>query len=93
MKASVEAYPYSEFVDIIGDDTVLLPTYALVMVLQIAFGKMFTSKNEQEHNNALVGICHVTRLWLAHRGCDLEALIREKMAYNASRPALHGRLY
>ena len=38
----------------------------------------------------MVGCIH---FWLNGRGYDLWELIREKMAYNASRPKLHGRAY
>lgn len=38
-------------------------------------------------------IAYVVEGWLAHRGVDLWQVIRLKMEYNKSRPALHGRLY
>lgn len=36
---------------------------------------------------------HFVNLWLEARGVDLWQVIRLKMEYNKSRPALHGRLY
>lgn len=43
--------------------------------------------------SALIVVILVTCAWLEIRGCDLWEVIRLKMAYNKSRPALHGRLY
>jgi hypothetical protein len=54
---------------------------------------MYSPEDMHEFGSALMVICYGTRMWMEYRGYDLEALIREKMAYNASRPALHGRLY
>lgn len=42
--------------------------------------------------NAAKMLCLIYR-WLALKGYDLWQLIRQKMEYNKSRPALHGRKY
>lgn len=42
---------------------------------------------------ALLSVVYLPRLWLELRGYDLFEIIRLKMAYNESRPALHGRKY
>lgn len=43
--------------------------------------------------SALIGSILAICAWLEIRGCDLWEVIRLKMEYNKSRPALHGRLY
>lgn len=93
LNAILGVYPYSRFVDVMRDCIIPLSTPEIVLQLQTALDKMYSPKEEQDFSAALTFICFSTRLWLAHRGYDLEALIREKMVYNASRPALHGRLY
>lgn len=85
---------YDEFVDRMQDDIIPLSTPRFVLLLQTAFDKMYSPEDMHEFGSALMVICYGTRMWLEHRGYDLEALIREKMAYNdASRAKLHGRLY
>lgn len=42
---------------------------------------------------AMYEIIACIEFWLKARGYDLWELIREKMAYNESRPKLHGRAY
>lgn len=44
-------------------------------------------------NSCILEIIYVVYIWLHHRGFDLWEIIRQKMAYNEARPALHGRLY
>lgn len=84
---------YGEFAYMMRDDIIPLSTPEFVLHLQTAFGKMSSPEDMPEFSSALMVICYGTRMWLEDRGYDLEALIREKIAYNASRPALHGRLY
>lgn len=59
---------------------------ALVDTSDIDVGYVETMK-------AMAIMIDAPRVWLAHRGYDLYEIIRLKMAYNASRPKLHGRLY
>lgn len=42
---------------------------------------------------SLLSVVYLPRLWLELRGYDLFEIIRLKMNYNKSRPALHGRKY
>ena len=84
---------YGEFAYMMRDNIIPLSTPRFVLRLQTAFNKLSCPEDMPEFNSALAVICYGTRMWLEHRGYDLEALIREKMAYNAPRPALHGRLY
>lgn len=93
LNATLGVWPYSEFIDMMQDDIITLSTPEFVLLPQTVFVKMHSPKDTNEFDSALTAICYGVRLWLAHRGYDLETLIREKMAYNASRPALHGRLY
>lgn len=43
--------------------------------------------------STLIGSILAVCAWLEVRGCDLWEVIRIKMEYNKSRPALHGRAY
>lgn len=43
--------------------------------------------------NALMTMIGVMEIWARVQGYDLEAVIRKKMAYNRTRPKLHGRRY
>lgn len=84
---------YGEFAYMMQDDIIPLSTPEFVLHLQTAFSRMSSPEDMPEFSSALMVICYGTRMWLEDRGYNLEALIREKMAYNASRPKLHGRLY
>lgn len=46
-----------------------------------------------ENDGALGNAIYTALAWTEVRGFDLWEIIRQKMAYNESRPALHGRLY
>lgn len=46
-----------------------------------------------EFYSAMIFSVYGPALWLEERGIDIWEVVRLKMAYNASRPALHGRLY
>lgn len=93
LNAILGVCPYDELVDSVQNDIIPLSTPAFVLHLQTAFEKMSSPEDMPEFSSALMVICYGTRIWLEDRGYNLEALIREKLAYNASRPALHGRLY
>lgn len=91
--AVIGGVSYQEFVELMRDDIELLPAYEFALHLQTAFTTLTCPENITAFASALSVVCYGSRLWLAHQGFDLETLIREKMAYNAARPALHGRLY
>ena len=46
-----------------------------------------------ENDGALGSAIYTALTWAEVRNFDLWEIIRQKMAYNESRPALHGRLY
>lgn len=46
-----------------------------------------------ENDSALANAIFTALAWAETHGFDLWEIIRQKMAYNESRPALHGRLY
>lgn len=66
-----------------------LTVYNLVGCLNATF-VAFGIDNANLHALEIIWAIHH---WLLARGYDLPDIIREKMNYNKSRPALHGRLY
>lgn len=70
------------------------PVYELVIMFSRNW-KHFYRKNTRnpEAIAAMYEMISIICLWLKARGYDLWELIREKMAYNESRPKLHGRAY
>ena len=50
-------------------------------------------EQETDYERAVAFCIRGPEIWLKARGYDLWELIREKMAYNESRPMLHGRAY
>ena len=63
--------------------------YDVVMVIA---AKLAEERFEFAIETAAMLLCFVYR-WLKLNGHDLWDVIRQKMAYNESRPALHGRKY
>lgn len=70
------------------------PVYELVIMFSRNW-KHFHRKNTRnpEAVAAMYEMVGMICWWLKARGYDLWALIREKLAYNESRPKLHGRAY
>ena len=66
--------------------------YTLVNSLYTA-AEMITCHSNERTFTGMVFCVRAPEIWLKARGYDLWELIREKMAYNKSRPALHGRAY
>lgn len=65
----------------------------LVNTLYAASVDLTRANVDQVVKKAIALTIRAPRIWLEHRGYDLWELIRQKMAYNASRPKLHGRAY
>jgi hypothetical protein len=57
------------------------------------FHSAIVEADEDGDISALIGSILMACAWLEIRGCDLWQVIRLKMEYNKSRPALHGRAY
>lgn len=68
-----------------------LPCAPLVMNLMIPLAMMVVSKLSP--TRMIIGCTQSVESWLKKRGYDLWGIIEAKLAYNESRPALHGRLY
>ena len=66
-----------------------LTVYNLVGCLNATFNA-FGGDNANLHALDIIWLIHH---WLLARGYDLPDIIRQKMEYNKSRPALHGRAY
>lgn len=65
------------------------PAYMIALALSayvIEYGK-------GEYDGSLANAIWVAAAWADAHGFDLWDIIRQKMAYNESRPELHGRLY
>ena len=67
--------------------------YTLVNSLYTATEDIVTCHSDEKLFAGMVFCVRAPEIWLKARGYDLWELIREKMAYNASRPKLHGRAY
>lgn len=70
------------------------PAYELVVMFARNW-RHFYRKNTRnpEAVSAMYEMVGIICWWLNERGYDLWELIRQKMAYNESRPRLHGRAY
>lgn len=66
-----------------------IPAYNLVG----AFAASLASMGEIIDSGPMLHILYAAHIWLKSRGFDLWEIIRTKMEYNKSRPALHGRAY
>lgn len=66
-----------------------IPTYLLVGALTASLASL----GEITNSGPMLHILYAVHGWLKVRGYDLWEIIRLKMEYNKSRPALHGRLY
>lgn len=71
-----------------------IPAYELACILALDFtpNVIYGSERDGVHGG-IVSAFFVVKRWLKVRGYDLLEIIRLKMEYNKSRPALHGRLY
>ena len=65
----------------------------LVLTLVRALSGLTDPDGFNDFGVSLMAVVYLPRLWLGVRGYDLFEIIRLKMAYNESRPALHGRKY
>ena len=65
----------------------------LVLALDRALSGLTDPDGFNDFGASLLAAVYLPRLWLELRGYDLFEIIRLKMAYNESRPALHGRKY
>lgn len=63
--------------------------YSLVLTITATF-VLLENAHTNEHTLEILYAIHE---WLRIRGYDLFDVIRQKMEYNKSRPALHGRAY
>lgn len=66
---------------------------ALISVLNYYTASAGVQEQIEDQSACLFGALNEAATWLALQGLDVEALIREKMSYNAGRPYLHGKAY
>lgn len=71
------------------DTIAAIPVYSLVG----AFAASLASLGEVIDSGPMLHILYAAHIWSKAHGFNLWDIIREKMAYNESRPALHGRKY
>lgn len=70
------------------------PAYKLVLAVAADTAEALGPLGTREDLFKVLGVgMHLISAWCKGRGYDLWEVIREKMAYNESRPALHGRKY
>lgn len=75
----------------VESQSLILPE--LVLLLHRAIDDLTYPDDIKTLGGSLLAIIYGVALWLEIRGFDLWEVIRLKMEYNKSRPALHGRLY
>ena len=89
----VEIMTFDEYCKGLGAEVSERPAYSIVNLLVMALNAFIDSGAIAEIKGCVLvttyGVCNCA---LA-QGFDLWEIIRQKMAYNESRPALHGRLY
>ena len=89
-------YPYEAYRSSYYDKAANMPVYNTAILMAQPICDMLTNDKDKLNNaviSAMLIAVYNTRLWLEVRGYDLFEIIRLKMAYNESRPALHGRKY
>ena len=83
-----EAYRSKMYADV---KSMSLPEFVLMQ--HRAIDDLTYPESIQAMGGVLLATTYGVQLWLEIRGYDLWQVIRLKMEYNRSRPALHGRLY
>ena len=83
-----EAYRSKMYADV---KSMSLPEFVLMQ--HRAIDDLTYPESIKAMGGALLVTTYGVQLWLEIRGYDLWQVIRLKMEYNRSRPALHGRLY
>lgn len=68
------------------------PAYRIALALHRALSHVAEMK-DGEGIRGLLACIHFPAVWLERRGYDIWEIIRAKMEYNRTRPALHGRAY
>lgn len=68
-----------------------LPTIAVA--LHHATCEIVSDASDDDKHIIATSMIAIPYAWLKDKGYDLWQIIRQKMEYNKSRPALHGRLY
>jgi hypothetical protein len=76
-----------------NEDAVATITELKAYNLVGAFVAIMASMGKIANTAPMLYIIYAAYIWMKAQGFDLWDIIRQKMAYNESRPALHGRLY
>ena len=84
---------YDNYRGSIGKDVADIAVYKLVMLLDLSLNKLIYPEDIDDMAGSVLVMVYGVYNWAEIQGFDLWSVIRQKMAYNESRPALHGRLY
>ena len=89
-------FPFEAYRSDHYDKIVNSTAYGTAILMAQSVCDLITNDADELNKAAIAAVivsCYHVRLWLEVRGYDLFEIIRLKMAYNESRPALHGRKY
>lgn len=84
---------YDDYRRDVGKDTADLAVYELVMLLVFSLNKFTDPEDIHDMAGSVLAMVYGVYSWAEAQGFDLWSVIRQKMVYNESRPALHGRKY
>ena len=89
----VEIMTFDEYCKCLGAEVSECPAYSIVNLLITALNAFIDSDTSADVKGCVLVTTYGVCCWALAQGFDLWGIIRQKMAYNESRPALHGRLY
>ena len=90
---AVSVFIFDDYRTSLGAEIAERPVYNVVNLLDMALNKFFNPDTIADVNGCVLVTTYGTCCWTLAQGFDLWEIIRQKMAYNESRPALHGRKY
>ena len=84
---------YDEYCADVGANTSGLSAYNMANMLNLSMNEYIDPENISDIAGFVISVTFGVCCWIEKQGFDLWEVIRQKMEYNESRPALHGRLY
>ncbi len=84
---------FDEYRSGLGADIADRAAYSVVNLLDMALNAFVDPGTSADVKGCVLVTTYGVCCWALAQGFDLWEIIRQKMAYNESRPALHGRLY
>ena len=89
----VGVMPFDEYRASLGAEIAERPAYSVVSLLDMALNAFVDCDSIADVKGCVLVTTYSVCCWVLEQGFDLWEVIRQKMEYNKSRPALHGRKY